>query len=146
MISLYWPAWWMIFCPPFESKLVPIVFSCHFSSYQIRSCVNKWTVPKSCPFVEKAGKPQNWSVMGCAGLTPWSAGSSSLVSEPSTAVPSTAARPSLPGRGRLPRLAGSPSALADKGRPGRPPIPISFALPSPAPPGRRTRRQIRRCH
>ena len=35
---------------------------------------------KSCPFAEMAGKPnnsQNWSSMGCDGLTTWSAGGGS---------------------------------------------------------------------
>jgi hypothetical protein len=134
-LSLYRLIQWMIFCPPFEGKLVPIVFLCCF----LCSCVSMWKVPKS---IEKAGKPQNWSAMGCNWLTPWSAGGSLLVPEPLVAVLSATTRPHLPGRGRMPRRAGSPSALADKGRLGRPPI--SFAPPLPAPPGRRTRWQIGR--
>ena len=47
-----------------------------------------------------------------------------LVQAPSAAVPSAAMQPSLPGRGRMPRWAGSPSALAGKGRLGRPPYPL----------------------
>jgi hypothetical protein len=52
--------------------MVLIILSCRFLSYRIRSCVSIWTVPKSCPFIEKTGKLQNWSatwnVMGsCCG-------------------------------------------------------------------------------
>ena len=53
-----------------------------------------------CLFVERVGKPQNWSAIGCDGLTPWSAGSSSLVPEPS---PSAASRLCLSGWGGVPR-------------------------------------------
>ncbi len=93
-------------------------------------------------FIEKVGKPQNWSAMGCDGLTQCFTGGSLLVPEPLAAVPSAAARPCLPGRGRMPRRAGSPFALAGKGCPGHPPM--SFTPPLPAPPGWRTRRQIGR--
>ena len=97
--SLYQPAWWTVFHPPFEGNLVPIIFLCGFSSY--RSYASMWTVPKSCPFVEKVGKPQNWSAIrsGCLGLTPWSAGGSLPVPAPSAAVPSTPRGLACPGGG-----------------------------------------------
>ena len=69
--------------------------------------------------------------MGCDGLTPWSAGGGSMVPAPLVAVPSAAAWPRSPGRGRILRWVGSSSKSLYKGHPGRPPI--SFALPSPAP-------------
>ena len=141
-ISLYRPAWWTIFRPPFEGKLVPIVFLCCFLLYQICSYVSMQRVPKTCMFVEKVGKPHEWSAMGCDGLTPWSAGRSSLVPKPLAAVPFAAARPRLPGRGRMPRWVGSPSVLADEGHLGCPPI--SFAPPLPATSGWWMRWQIGR--
>ena len=64
----------------------------------------------------------------------------------SVVPPAASARPRPHGRGGTPTgRSVSPSARADGGRAGRPPI--SSARPSPAPPGRRTRRRTgrRRC-
>ena len=66
-----------------------------------------------------------------------------MVSAPLVAVPPAAAWPRSPRRGRILRWVGSSSKSPYKGRLGRPPI--SFALPLPAPPRRRTRQQIGHC-
>ena len=89
--------------------MVPIVFSQCFSLYYKIAPMYVCRQYRGMSFVERAGKPQNWSAIGCDGLTPWSAGAGSMVPAPTAAVLSAAAWPRSPGRGRILRWAGSSS-------------------------------------